>query len=402
MLAKILSTLFTKGLVALLNLLLLLFAARTLGSEIVGSISLIILNISLVQLLCESYTGSALVHFVPRMNLARLYTFGLLWTTLSVLLMNLVFWVFNIGLSEYLLHGTVLSFLLCLHGFNMVLLLARQEIRIYNLLLFMQAFVLLGVLFVLVKLYGQANLSSYITALYLSYSVSLSLSSIALRKHLHSPAENSILDWKIILRKGFTNQMGNMAHSLSNRYMYYIIGASAWLGVYANSTSLIESIWIISGSAAPIVLSHMANDPGKEKNAALVLFIAKLSFFFSLLCVFLLVLLPNDVFIWLLGEQFSSTKQLMLYLSPGVLAISFSSILSHYFSGLGQQKIQLLANSCGLLCTLLLSYPLIRMYHLQGACITASVAYTVQALLLTIFFFKRAELPFRQLFRLLN
>lgn len=399
MLTKIIATLFTKGLVAMLNLLILLLAARSLGSAKVGEISLIILNISLVQLVCEIYTGSALVHFIPKMNLTRIYNGGLLWTVIAVLLLNMLFWALKIGQPQYALHGTVLSFLLSLHGFHMVLLLARQEIKMYNLLLFLQAFVLLLVLFLLVHKGEQREVSSYVTALYLAYSLVLMGSSFVLRKHLNTGLDGPSYDFKTILAKGLTNQLGNLAHTLSNRFNYYIIGASAWLGVYANSTSLIESIWIISGAAAPIVLSHMANDPGKEKNAELVLFIAKLSFFVSLLCVCLLYLFPNELFIWLLGEEFASTKKLMLYLSPGVLAISFSSILSHYFSGLGQQKVQLLANSSGLLCTLLLSYPLIRMYHLQGACLTATIAYCVQAMVLMVFYLNSTKLNISNLWR---
>lgn len=400
MLNKIIGTLFTKGLVAFLNLLILLFAARSLGSSKVGEISLIILNISLVQIVCEIYTGSALVHFVPKMNLNRIYNGGLLWTVIAVLLLNVLFWLLKIGQPQYALHCTVLSFLLCLHSFHMVLLLARQEIRTYNMLLFLQAFVLLLVLFILIYKGGQREVSSYITALYMAYSIVLLFSSLSLRKFLKSGLEGLNYEFKNILAKGLTNQLGNLAHTLSNRFNYYLIGASAWLGVYANSTSLIESIWIISGSAAPIVLSHMANDPGKANNAALILFIAKLSFFFSLLCVFVLYLIPDELFVFLLGQDFSETKSLMLYLSPGVLAISFSTILSHYFSGLGQQKVQLLANSCGLICTLLLSYPLIRMYHLKGACLTATLAYCVQAMVLTIIFLRQQKFSFVQIFSL--
>jgi O-antigen/teichoic acid export membrane protein len=305
-----------------------------------------------------------------------------------------------VGQAKHSLQTTALSFLLILHSFHMVILLAREQIKMYNLLLFLQAFTLLSVLYVLVHLSGQKMVESYITALYFAYSLPLLLSSLALSRLLKAEDDIRDFDFKLIISKGITNQLGNLAHTLSNRFNYYIIGASAWLGVYANSTSLVESIWLISGSAAPMVLSHMANSGEKDKNSRLVLFIAKICFLLSLFCVFILYFLPNELFVFILGQDFTETKSLMLYLSPGILAISFSTIISHYFSGLGQQKIQLLANSAGLLCTLLLSVYLIGNYGLKGACLTASIAYTVQALILSVVFLRQQNFRFKELLSL--
>ncbi len=400
MLNNILSTLFTKGLVAGLNLLVLLFSARTLGSSVVGEISLIILNISLVQILNETYTGSALVHFIPRFNLRRIYFGGLLWTIVSVVILNTVLLLFKVGQVKYSFHTAALSLLLILHAFHMVILLAKEQIKLYNFLLFLQAFTLLSVLGLLVFIGRQRQVESYITALYFAYSLPLLFSSLAIGRLLKIGNTSADYDFSVIIAKGITNQLGNLAHILSNRFNYYIIGASAWLGVYANSTSLVESIWLISGSAAPIVLSHMANSGEKDKNSRLVLFIAKICFLLSLLCVFILYFLPNELFVFILGQDFTETKSLMLYLSPGILAISFSTILSHYFSGLGQQKTQLLANSVGLLCTLLLSSYLIGRYGLKGACMTASIAYAAQAFILSLVFIKQQNFSLKELLSL--
>ncbi len=400
MFKNILATVFTRGLVALINLAILLFAARTLGSTILGDISLIILNISLVQILNEIYTGAALVHFIPKLSFRKVYCHGILWTIASVLIVNGLFWCFNIGNSKYAIHTFLLSFLLIVHSFHMVLLLAKKHIKTYNFLLFLQAFTLLAVLLFAVYVSKIIRTESYINALYAAYSLVLMFSSLAVFKLLQAPDENQKFEFVSIFSKGITNQLGNLAHTLSNRFNYYIIGASAWLGVYASSTSLVESIWIISGSAAPIVLSHMANSDEKEKNSRLVFYIAKICFLLSLFCVFILFLIPNSLFETVLGKDFSETKSLMLYLSPGILAISFSTILSHFFSGLGQQRVQLLANSAGLMCTLLLSVYLIRNYGLKGACLSASIAYTVQALILSLVFVKQQHVRFKELLSL--
>lgn len=395
---RIISTFAARLLVALLNLCLLLFTARWLGSEILGQVSLIILNISLVQILNEIYTGASLVHFIPRLDLKKVYTAGLVWTLLSVILVNLCFLAFNIGNSNFAMHTAILSFLLILHSFHMVLLLAREKIRLYNTLYVFQASTLLLVLVYLVYAWGEKSVWTYLRALYAAYGLSLVLSSLAVIRLLGQSKGGRGFRLRPLLAKGISNQLGNLAHTLSNRFNYYVIGTSAWLGVYASSTSLVESIWLISGSAAPIVLSHVANRQEEEQNPRMVLHIARICFAISLACVVILYCIPQAWFVWMLGKDFSETKSLMLYLSPGVLAISFSTLISHYFSGLGQQRMQLLANSCGLLCTVLLSSFLIRSYGLKGACITASLAYSTQALVLLILFMRKQTFSVKDLF----
>lgn len=202
-----------------------------------------------------------------------------------------------------------------------------------------------------------------------------------------------------ILKNGLVNQLGNLAHTLSNRYNYYLIAGAALVGVYASATSLIESVWILSGSISPIILTHIANQKDESNNSSVTFLLSKISFLLSTCCVILVLFLPESFFNALLGKDFTGTKNIMLWLSPGVLAISFSSILSHYFSGLGKQKILLLANSCGLLMTLSTSYYFIHRYGLVGACYAASLAYISQALVLTIVFMKENNFKVSDLLR---
>lgn len=388
MLKRITSIFFTKGLVALINLSVLLLTSKHLGASVIGQMSLIILNISIIQTINESYTGSALVYFIPKISIKKVYAIGFIWTFTAVVLVNLVFGFFKIGLQEFCLHTAILSFLLILHSFHMVILLAKQKIKTYNFLMFFQVFLLLTTLLIGIFLFHQKDIYTYVYALYIAYGTVLFLSSISLRRVLSFDQNNGIPNTWAMFKIGITNQLGNLAHTLSNRFNYYMIGSSVLVGIYANSSSLIESIWIISGSAAPMVLSHVANSEDKHTDGALVFNIAKICFLLSLFCVLLLFFLPNALFVYFLGSDFVDTKQFMLYLSPGILAISFSTIISHYFSGIGQQRVQLVANLAGLGCTLLLSAFMIGRFGLKGACLTASLSYFVQAFILFVVFIK--------------
>ncbi len=401
MLKRLISTLFTRGAVALLNLGILLVASRQLGSSVVGQMSLLIVNIAIVQIINEIYTGYALVHYIPRLPLKQLYRSGLLWLVVCGGLLNVVLLVFHIGLRELWLHGLILSLVITLHSFHCVILLARQKIAAYNFLMLFQPLALFVTLCLQIFALKNNSAKSYIAALYVSYCCSALISLLCyLKLDKKSKEEEHAFSISAIIRNGFVNQLGNLAHTLSNRFNYYMIAGTALVGVYSSATSLIESVWIIGGSVAPMILTHVANNTDTATNSRLTFLLSKLSFLLSVACVIILCFLPSEFFTFLLGKDFTGTKTIMLYLSPGVLCISFSTVISHYFSGLGSQRVQLIANSLGLVTTIIASYLLVPRYQLIGACYAASLSYFVAALVLVIVFMKENGFSAKALFGL--
>jgi O-antigen/teichoic acid export membrane protein len=170
------------------------------------------------------------------------------------------------------------------------------------------------------------------------------------------------------------------------------------LGVYSSGTSLIESVWTVSAALSPLVLSKVANSVDAEAEAKMTWRLAKLSFVLSLLAMIVILFIPGSLFSQVLGKDFSQVKHIMILLSPGVLALSFSSVLSHYYGGLGQQRVLLSANIAGLIITLVFSYFLISVWGLAGACVTASLAYFMQCLMLTRTFMKGQGISMKDLF----
>lgn len=401
MLRNLILTFFSKASIAILNLLILLLTSRSLGSGVFGQTSLLILNIAIAQIVNEIYTGYALVHYIPGLSLKKLYTTGLLWTLLCIGIVNLILTLFNLCPAGFRLHALLLSFVISLHSFHCVILLAREKFRTYNLLLFLQPFLLLIALFICIFVVDLKTVNSYITAVYISYICCALISSWLVLQLLISEKENNRPFSTIaILKNGTINQLGNLAHTLSNRYNFYLIGSTAMVGIYSSATSLIESVWIIGGSIAPIILSHVANKKDHSANGHLTFLLSKASFILSVCCVIVVYFLPNKFFTWLLGNDFTDTKNIMLHLSPGVLCISFSTVISHYFSGTGNQKVQLVANSLGLLTTICTSYYLVSRYQLIGACYAASLSYFVAALVLVITFMSQHGFKFMSLFKI--
>ena len=405
MLRNILSTIFTKGFVALINLAILLVSSKQLGGDVRGQISLLILNIAIIQLVNEIYTGYALVYFIPKYSLRKIYFVGVLWTVIStllcILILTLLFLSIGNGMKEHWIHLVILSFMIILHSFHGVIILSKERIKVYNFLNFFQPFLLLSTLLIIIFYTGLKTVDSYIIALYVSFGVSLILSGLQMLKLFRSDkTADKPFEPKLIVKNGFYNQLANLSHMLSNRYNFYLLGNTVMVGIYSSSSSLIESVWIISGSVSPIILTYIANSKNTSGNSQITYLLAKLCFLLSSICVLVLFFIPVEFFTFLLGKDFSNTKIVMLYLSPGILFISFSTIISHYFAGLGKQKYIVVANGFGLLATIITSPIFISRYQLIGACYATCLSYFIASCILVILFMKENKLSVMSLFRL--
>jgi len=403
LLKNIISTLFSKGFVAIVNFVILFISSKQLGSNLIGQLSLLILNIAIIQIINEIYTGYALVYFIPKYALAKLYKYGIIWTISCTMVFMILFNLFSLGFKELMFHTIALSFIIIIHSFHMVIILAKEKIKIYNFLNFLQPGLLLFTLVIMLFGCNIKTLDSYIMALYVSFCIVLSISIYQLVLIFRQePAKPLLTNWSLIFKNGFYNQLANLSHILSNRFNFYLLGNTILVGIFSRSSTLIESVWIISGSVSPIILSHIANSKKSVNNARLTLLLAKLCLVLSIACVGVLYFIPRDFFVFLLGEDFIHTKTVMLYLSPGILFISFSTIISHYFSGLGQQKVLVIANSCGLIAALCVSHYFVSRYQLLGACYSTIISYFVAAVILTAVFMKQNKFNVLDLFKFKN
>ena len=400
MLKKITHTLFSKGSAAFINFAILLITSKVLGAEIRGEISVFILNIAIIQIVNEIYTGYTLVHFIPKFSFKKLYQFGFLWVIIVTALLSLGFYLFHVKMGGHWWHLFFLSFIVILHSFHLVFILGKEKIKLYNLLSLSQPLLLLMSLLVFIFVLHQKNVTIYIISMYVSFIPPALVSSFFIFKEYKKAIQQELFLAKQIFTNGFYNQFAALTHMLSNRYNYYLLSTNVLVGVYSGATSLIESVWLISGSVSPIVLTQVANSKQNANNKHITFILAKLCFILSGICVVVLYFIPNEFFVALLGEDFLDTKRIMLLLSPGILCVSFSSIIVNYYSGIGKQKTVAIANLCGFLTTIILGYSLIKNYGTAGACYTSNISYFITSFILMIVFMKEHHFSFKELFEL--
>ncbi len=398
MLKKIIQSLITKGSVAVINFLILIVSSKYLGISTRGEISLIILNLSIIQMINEIYTGYSLVHYISKFNISKIYLNGIAFTLGACIVTNLGLYLMHMLPEGY---GWVLFFLsiiIILNTFNCVIILAKEYYRSYNFLSFLQPLVLLLGIFIFTSVYNNYTLAAFLWPLIISFSLSYAISSYFIFGFALKNDTKTNFDIKPILKNGLYCQLAVLMYILSSRLSYYLLETKPDVGLYSTASSLIESVLIITNSITPILLSRVAIS-GKTKNTVtFTLIFAKLCFVFSIAAVLIIYLIPETFFTFLLGDAFKTSKSTMLMLSPGIIFLSFSGIISHYFSGIGNLKMVSFYNFFGFALTVALAPYLISQYGIKGAALTTNMAYFVTLVVSTIVFFKTTGLGIKDLF----
>ena len=387
MFKNIIHSLFAKGLVAVINFFILIISSRYLGVSSRGEISIFVLNIAIIQIVNEIYTGYSLVYFIPKFDLKKIYIVGLIYTLIFCSLSNTVVVFLNKQVPGYGWLGYIISLLIIVNSFNNVLILGREKVKIYNFLNLTQPLVLLiGLGFSLLVL-KEFTFNAYIFPLLFSFVVAFIFSTLTVLKFDFKTKTELPFELKPIIINGLVCQAAVLMHIFCNRYSYYLLPTSAKVGLYSSASSLIESVLIIANGISPVLLARVANAGNTLKSSEMTLSLSTASLFFSLLIVVVIILLPEDFYIYLLGDGYVGIKRLMMLYSPGILMVSFFGIISHYFSALGKLKLILLCNSFGFIISLIFAPILIKKYDMDGAAYTVNMAYLAVGIAIGFAFF---------------
>lgn len=368
-------SLITRGTVALINFFILVISSRYLGVSSRGEISIFILNITIIQVINEVYTGYSIVHFIPKYDLRKIAAYGFCYSVLFCSLSNLIVCFLNkqVAGNEWL--GYLVSLLVILNTFNCVIILGRENIRIYNLLSFLQPLLLLlGIgfyIFVLQKYTFESYIYPLLVSFIIAFFISLYTVSVSLKKH----TSISTFELRPILASGFVFQSATLMFIFVNRYSYYLLPDIANVGLYSSASALMESALIVVNGISPVLLARVANLGNNSRSVDMTLALGKVGFVFTLLTILLLVFLPDSFFVLVLGEGFSGIRDLMIIYAPGVLMVSLFSAIGSYFSATNRQRIVLMSYGLGFISTLILAPLLISRYKVAGAAYNANIAY---------------------------
>ena len=399
MIRKVLGTILTRMITALLTLAVVVMNARFLGAEKVGVISLVILAVTIVQMVNNFVGGASLVYLVPRTPLLKLFIPSYIWGVVSALLCTIILRMTGTLPAGFFVHILALSALQSLVNVNSMILLGQERIRAINVLTVIQFMLTTGTLGFLYFLTDYREVMGYLFAMYISFFL-VFLCSFALittrlkRTDLHGM--RGIISE--ILRFGTWAHVANISQLFNYRLSYYLIEmmiSKTALGIYATGVQVSEGVWLLPKSMAMVQYSRITNETRPDYGVRLTLMFAKIGILISALAVGILLLLPPGFFIFIFGTEFAEVKPVIASLAGGIVLLSFAIPLSAFFSGIGKPRQSAIAAGIGLVFTVGLSLLLIPSLGILGAGIATTCSYAAITLYQAIMFIIITRVRFR-------
>jgi O-antigen/teichoic acid export membrane protein len=377
----------TKAYGAFINLLILFVTVRMMGAEQRGLISMFVLELSFVMLAAEWVVGPVLVYYVNKHSLKSIIQQASFWIISVVLISIITLYCIHPNLNLWLY--AFIFLIQCFISFHNQLLLANHQYLKLNVSQIIQSTLLFSLLAIHINL-GEKHLSSYLHSMLVSYALVLILQVLfisKLNKNEHEPG----LSFQAILKSGGYTTFTNLFHLITNRNSFVLVSAisgAAVLGIYSTSVSMAEAMLLAASSIGMFVYSRVAATEKLHSKKDIYKYMG-ISAALTVLFILIVMIIPNEYFEWVLGKDFTGVKSLILQLSPGVFCMAIIQVLSHYFSGKGNFKLNFWAGLISTMIMILCGKYAIHEFGLPGIIAATNLAIFSQlAVLLLSFLFE--------------
>lgn len=361
---KILNTFLTRVVSMLMMFLVVIINTNTFGAEGTGTIALVILGLTLLQVLSNFVGGTSLVFLTPQKNIFQLLFLSYLWAIVSNLGGITLLYHFKLIPTEYTLHLLAITLVYSVFYIHTGIMQGREDIKQFNMLQLTQVLLLilsLGAAILISRACGHLPVVDlYLYAFLFSYLVPTIVSCFYIARHVGKPRFDGMGDLLAeMLKLGFWTQIANLTQLLTYRLNYYLIEGFVGrksLGLYELGTRISEAVWIFPKSICLVQYARISNnhEPEYAKNLTLGLF--KIVFVFAVLAVLFLWALPASFIAWVFGPEFAASKPVICSLLPGVVFLACMSVLSHHFAGYGKYWINAVGSLIGLAVTAALGF----------------------------------------------
>ena len=411
MLNKVLLTFSTRTLTAFLSVINVLIGTNYLGVEGYGTISLIILGVTIYLLIQNLLTGSSIVYFLSKIPISSIVLISYLWVIVSIIgfsiliygtthLSNLFDWSFEIVPQNYALHNILLASGYGLMTIHLNILLGRERIKAYNFIFFIQHAIASFLLVLFYVILDKTELYFYLIALYSSYFISYIVSFSLTYQYFKNLSSPALSEFKSMLKYGILGQSANIFQLVNYRLSYYLVDifvGRASLGVFSAATQISEGLWILGKSIATVQFARISNSTDREYARSITLKLFKFTVFITSIPLFIFTVLPVEFYTTLLGPDFEGVRSLIRWLAIGTISLTASMLLSHYFSGTGRIGKNTIGSGIGVIITIILGFSLVPKLGITGAAAVTSLSYLSSLIYLIVQFRKEGEITFRDI-----
>jgi O-antigen/teichoic acid export membrane protein len=395
MIKSVFQTLGSRILSAILNFTTIILLSRYLGASGKGLSSIFITQVSFIVILTEFVGGSTLVYLTPRYNLRSLLKPTLSWTLIICFIFVLIAYYTQLlptsvfSIFQLFIAGLLVS----VYSILQKILSSFEKFETLSLLNIFQSSVLIIILLLIFTIGNFIHPQAYSYSIIVSYFLSVLIAALDLIKsNPHHDLPNASI--KQLVTLGFINQSAHVFHLISTRIAFWIllnyINAKA-TGIFSNAIQLSESVWVITNSFATVQYAKISNSYNTINNQHLTNVIGRITFFITTVCLLILNILPNWIFITIFGNDFATIKEPLLVLSLGIIFFNWMLIYGHYFSGQGQYKYNTLSVIAGALFTVVSFLLLKKHITIFTASVLTAFSYFISGSCILLIYLKKTN-----------
>lgn len=390
-------TFLSRFLIMALNFGLIIFSTNIYGSGGKGIISLLTADLTMVMFATNVFAGSSVSYFASKYRPERILIYAYSWSVFLGVSIPFAFTLFR--QQDYLFYLIGLSVFSALLSANINLFVGLRRMRHYNLYTLLQLVLHAVFLLVIVYVANDSSVSAYFAAQIAALVVLFAASSIHLRHGFH--LRNVMRDLELsrqMFHYGWKTQLSSALQFLNNRLSYYFLEffkGIASVGVFSVGVAFSEAIWMVSRSLAVVLYSDLVNCTDAQQAVRQTKVSLKISFTMTLTCVVVMLLIPGQFYTTVFGAEFSETRMIILFLTPGILAIAVSNIVGHYFSAMNKLKILNVKSLFGLVFTVPAMLYAVPRWGILGASAVTTISYGLSSAVLLWGFYKIADFSWR-------
>lgn len=382
MFKKVANTFIIKLLTALINLVIAILISQWLGAGGKGEQSLFVATVSITIYISGLFGYIPVCYLTSQKKTINYYLIGVVWAIISALLAYIILSNTSLINKKYVFYISIITFFAGLSEVNLTIFMIRERIRFYNLAFFIQPLSLIIALFSFFFFVDNFTIYHFIYSFILSHIImfigSLSGSYIYFTEIRNFKFQNLLLDFLSMLRYGFFNQAALIFQLIAIRGSFYVLeklSSIESVGIFSNGIAIIESLRIINRSLALVFYSRVINSSDEKYTNKLFNKFSIISFWLQISALIVIAIIPNQVYIFLFGEDFSSLKHIIILLMPGAIFYGQSFMSAHYFSGKGKHHINMISNIINMIFVIILCFVLVPNYDINGAIWATNVGY---------------------------
>lgn len=396
----ILKTFVSRFLILILNFGLVIYTTNQWGSEGKGVISIMVANLTVISFFANVFVGSSMSYFAKKFSTEEILPFAYLWSVCVGVAVSVIF-SFNQA-SEYSSYLMILSVLSALLAANVNLFVGQQNIRMFNLYTVLQQVVHIVFIIFIIYLIRITSVEAYFIAQISCFGLLFLVSALQVLRYCNfkklsfpKTVGYQLFDY------GWKTQVSAFLQFLNYRLSFYFLEyfkGIASVGIFSVGIAFSEAVWTVSRSLSVVLYADVVNNKSSVEAIEKTKVSLKMSFLITVLFLVIMLIIPAQVYAMIFGKDFSRTKEIVLLLSPGILAIAVSNIIGYYFAGINKLRILNVKSLIGLVFTVISSFYIIPRWGIAGACIVTSISYILSSGILFWQFYNMTEFRVRDYF----